>query len=141
MQQATSTTAQAPPESSRSRVIVVLGCFFALVIFLSTTALLCWHWIRHRNADAMIIVQGHEEIAGATVDVKPLDSSIPAPPQTELTERDHYRARIHVEPGPYFLRITRGQNLLLNREVDADPLYPFFVEMNPPTTQPQTAHP
>jgi hypothetical protein len=141
MQQEPSITTQTPSESPRRRVIVVLGCFFALGIFFSTAGLLCWHWLMHRNADAMIIVQGHEELAGVTVDVIPVGSSIAAVPQSQLTERDHYRARIHVAPGSYVLRIARGQQMLLNRQVDVDPVYPFFVEVSSPTTKPLQAQP
>jgi hypothetical protein len=139
MSEATSSIVDSHPP--RGKLVVLVGCVLAGIVFLSAAVLLCMHWLHQSSPDAMVIIMGHEGMDGVTVQVTPIDPGVTAPPIAELSKNDNYRARIHIIPGDYALQIAYHGQPLLRRNFTATKESPFFAELSVPTTKPKTRIP
>jgi hypothetical protein len=133
---AAASTAAEPRRPPRRWVIA--GCIAAALLFLGTMSLLCVHWIRGDNPNAMIVIEADASLGDATVVLKSLDDAGAPPLLAPIKNGNEYRVRFRVPPGRYRVSVSQPAGLLLPpREITLDPLKPGYLLLgHGPSTEP-----
>jgi hypothetical protein len=118
-----------PPAKLPPRIL--LACLAALVVFAGSVVLLYYTWLPRQNPNAMLVLIGDPDYAGATVTLVPIGSAGGSITAT-FQPVDDYRLRFHVPPGLYHVTVEHRARTVLDADAEAQPGLPRWIRLPRP---------